>query len=63
MCYAHTAHGKSWHEAGLVAEKLRDELMMSEDFREGVSAFKDKREARWPSMPPAFYGNHKAGVR
>jgi enoyl-CoA hydratase/carnithine racemase len=59
MCYAHTAHGKSWHEAGLVAGQLRDELMKSEDFREGVAAFKQKREPSWPSMPQSFYKNGK----
>lgn len=61
MCYAHTAHGKSWHEAGLVAAQLRDELMNSGDFHEGVAAFKEKRDPKWPSMPESFYHNGKAG--
>jgi enoyl-CoA hydratase/carnithine racemase len=63
MCYAHTAYGKSWHEAGLVAANIRDQLMKSEDFHEGVAAFKERREPRWPSMPASFYESEKAGVR
>lgn len=63
MCYAHTARDKSWHEAGLVAAQLRDVLIMSGDFREGVAAFKEKRDPKWPSMPESFYQNGKAGSR
>lgn len=63
MCYAHTAREKSWHDAGLVAAQLRDELMSSGDFHEGVAAFKEKRDPKWPSMPESFYQNGKAGNR
>lgn len=56
MTYAQQSREKTWHEAGLVAAGLRDELMNSEDFHEGVHAFKQKREPRWPSMPQEFYG-------
>lgn len=55
MTYAQQSREKGWHEAGLVAAGLRDELMKSDDFKEGVRAFKDKTEPRWPSMPETFY--------
>ena len=39
------------HEAGEIAAGLRAKLMASEDFKEGIAAFKEKREPYWPSMP------------
>jgi enoyl-CoA hydratase/carnithine racemase len=55
MQYFRDSRGKSWKEAGELAASLRAGLMASEDFREGIAAFKHKREPRWPSMPPEFY--------
>lgn len=55
MTYARESRGKSLQEAGEVARKLRDELMKSDDFKEGVAAFKQHRDAQWPSMPASFY--------
>jgi enoyl-CoA hydratase/carnithine racemase len=55
MRYVRDAAGKSWSEAGRLAAELRKELMQSADFREGVEAFKHKREPHWPSMPAHFY--------
>jgi len=50
MNYVRDARGKSWTEAGELATKLRQELMDHGDFREGVAAFKEKRQPHWPSM-------------
>jgi enoyl-CoA hydratase/carnithine racemase len=55
MRYFQGSRGKSWKEAGEFAARLRTELMASADFKEGIAAFKQKREPRWPSMPPEFY--------
>jgi enoyl-CoA hydratase/carnithine racemase len=55
MRYFQESRGKSWKEAGELAAALRPGLMASDDFKEGIAAFKQKREPRWPSMPPEFY--------
>src|SRR5579883_324495 len=55
MRYVRDAAGKPWEEAGKLAAVLRSELMDSADFQEGVLAFKQRREPRWPSMPVQFY--------
>jgi enoyl-CoA hydratase/carnithine racemase len=51
MRYVREARGKPPGEKGELAAALRDKLMQSQDFKEGVAAFKEKREPRWPSMP------------
>lgn len=55
MEYFRGSRGKSSKEAGELAASLRADLMASGDFQEGCAAFKEKREPRWPSMPPGFY--------
>lgn len=55
MRYYRDSRGKSLQEAGQIAAALRTELMASGEFQEGRAAFKEKREPRWPSMPPAHY--------
>lgn len=57
MQYFHESRHLKWAEAGLLAARLRDKIMGSKDFEEGCLAFKQKREAHWPSMPEGFYGN------
>jgi enoyl-CoA hydratase/carnithine racemase len=51
MRYVRDARGRSQEQAGELAAALRDGLMRSDDFKEGVAAFKHRREPRWPSMP------------
>ncbi len=58
--YYHRSRGTSWEEAGKLAAQLRVHLMEGEDLKEGFAAFKQKREPRWPSMPPEFYEKHSA---
>jgi enoyl-CoA hydratase/carnithine racemase len=53
--YVRDARGKSSEEAGEIAAKLRVQVMAGDDFKEGVAAFQQKREARWPSLPENFY--------
>ena len=53
--YVHGARGKSWTQVGELAARLRAKCMVSADFKEGVAAFHQKREAQWPSMPAAPY--------
>jgi enoyl-CoA hydratase/carnithine racemase len=55
MEYVQGSRGKSWEEAGRLAGELRAKLMDSDDFKEGMAAFKGKREPHWPAMPPGFY--------
>jgi enoyl-CoA hydratase/carnithine racemase len=55
IAYVHGSRGKSWEDAGKVAAVLRETCAGGPDFREGVAAFHDHREARWPSMPAGTY--------
>ncbi|MDQ2712059.1 MAG: enoyl-CoA hydratase/isomerase family protein [Acidobacteriota bacterium] len=55
MQFVRDSAGKSWTEAGKLAAASREQLMKSPDFVEGCVAFKERREARWPSMRPSFY--------
>jgi enoyl-CoA hydratase/carnithine racemase len=51
MQYVRDSAGKSWEQAGELAATLRRKLMETDDFEEGLLAFRQKRDARWPSMP------------
>jgi enoyl-CoA hydratase/carnithine racemase len=56
--YVHGSREKSWVESGRLAAALRAKLMESDDFKEGLAAFKAKREPHWPAMPANFYQKH-----
>lgn len=48
--YWRRSRGLSLAETSTLAQQLRSAIMTSDDFREGVAAFKQKREPKWPSM-------------
>ncbi|MEO8597269.1 MAG: enoyl-CoA hydratase/isomerase family protein [Candidatus Solibacter sp.] len=41
--------GLDWQAAGVVAQQMRNQVFNSEDFREGLRAFREKRPPEWPS--------------
>jgi enoyl-CoA hydratase/carnithine racemase len=48
--FVQEVRGRDWDTAGLIARRTRDEVFASEDFREGLQAFLEKRAAQWPSL-------------
>src|SRR5258708_17520477 len=44
--------GLGWEQAGESAQRFRQELFRSPDFAEGIRAFREKRQPRWPSHKP-----------
>jgi len=44
------ARGKDWKTGGAIARRVRDQVFESKDFQEGLQSFREKREARWPSL-------------
>jgi len=50
--FVREVRGRDWETAGLMARHARDEVFASEDFQEGLQAFREKRAARWPSLSP-----------
>jgi enoyl-CoA hydratase/carnithine racemase len=48
--FVHEVRTKDWETAGTIARRVRDELFQSADFQEGVRAFKEKRQPKWPSI-------------
>jgi enoyl-CoA hydratase/carnithine racemase len=41
---------RDWQTAGMIARRVRDELFQSNDFQEGLRAFREKRQPKWPSI-------------
>lgn len=50
--FVQEVRGQDWQTAGVIARRVRDQVFESEDFREGLQAFWEKRTARWPSLHP-----------
>ncbi|MDX2149292.1 MAG: enoyl-CoA hydratase-related protein [Bryobacteraceae bacterium] len=48
--FVRRARGMSKEESGRLAAMLRAEVFASDDYREGVAAFREKRAPRWPSL-------------
>ncbi|HWB84281.1 MAG TPA: enoyl-CoA hydratase-related protein [Bryobacteraceae bacterium] len=47
MTYVQEARGKDWKVAGDLARRIRDEVFHGEEFREGLRAFREKRQPKW----------------
>lgn len=53
--YVRESRNQSWQASGVLAAELRRECATGADFQEGVAAFHQHREPRWPSMPEGAY--------
>ncbi|MBV8730750.1 MAG: enoyl-CoA hydratase/isomerase family protein, partial [Acidobacteriia bacterium] len=50
LLFSKEVRGKDWPAAGVIARNMRDEVFRSADFDEGLNAFREKRQPRWPSV-------------
>jgi enoyl-CoA hydratase/carnithine racemase len=48
--FVNEARGRTWEDAGRIGRRIRDEIFDSRDFAEGLTAFREKRFPRWPSL-------------
>jgi enoyl-CoA hydratase/carnithine racemase len=50
LLYVQEARGKDWAVAGAIAQRARNEVFQSQDFQEGIRAFREKRSPKWPTL-------------
>jgi enoyl-CoA hydratase/carnithine racemase len=50
MLFVQELQERGWKHAGEIARMVRKDVFESEDFLEGIRAFREKRPPRWPSM-------------
>jgi enoyl-CoA hydratase/carnithine racemase len=48
--FVNEVRGKEWDTAALIARRVRQEVFQGVDFQEGVRAFREKRQPKWPSI-------------
>jgi enoyl-CoA hydratase/carnithine racemase len=48
--FVNEVRGKDWETTALIARRVRQEVFESADFQEGLRAFREKREPKWPSL-------------
>jgi len=59
LTFVRQVRGKSWEEAGALAQQMRNEVFRSADFHEGIRAFQEKRQPRWPSYEIQHLGGNR----
>jgi enoyl-CoA hydratase/carnithine racemase len=50
LCFVQEVRGQDWEASGRIAKRIRDRVLAGADFREGLQAFLEKRQPRWPSL-------------
>lgn len=50
LTFVQEVRGKDWQMAGLIGRRMREEVFLSGDFQEGIRAFREKRQPKWPSL-------------
>ena len=50
LSFVQEVRGRDWKTAGEIARRIRDEIFETDDFEEGLEAFREKRLPRWPSL-------------
>jgi enoyl-CoA hydratase/carnithine racemase len=50
MMFLQEARDRNWRDAGELARMVRREIFESDDFLEGIRAFREKRKPKWPSL-------------
>ena len=50
MRFVQGVRGQNWEQASALARRVRGDVFQTLDFQEGLSAFKEKRRPKWPSL-------------
>ena len=50
MAFVQRVRGLGCQDAGAIARDVRNQVFAGDDFREGIRAFREKRNPRWPSL-------------